>query len=119
MTTTQHPHADHLAAIAQHLNDTAEATAPDQRAGVTCTAESGGYVRRMFHSNHGGAITFGYYIIAYDHTSDITVEVQHNGIETRIMVPGYTPADVIAHAVMSALHTTIDILTTAQQGASA
>lgn len=119
MTTTLHPHTGHLAEIAEHLNDTAEATAPNQRAGVTYTSESGGYVRRNFHSNHGGAITFGYYIIAYDHTSDITVEVQHNGIETRIMVPGYTPADVIAHAVMSALRTTIDTLTTAQQGAEA
>ena len=115
MTTTLHPHTGHLVEIAEHLNDTAEATAPNQRAGVTYTAESGSYVRRNFHSNHGGAIAFGYSIIAYDHIPDITVEVQHNGIETRIMVPGYTPADVTAHAVMSALHTTIDTLTTAQK----
>lgn len=119
MTTTQHPHADHLAAIAQHLNDTAEATAPNQRAGTPYTSEEGGYIRRMFHSDHGGGITFGYSIIAYPHIDNITVEVQQGGIEARIMVPGDTPADVIAHTVMSALHTTIDILTTAQQGAEA
>ena len=117
MTTPLHAHAEHLAAIAQHLNNTAEATAPDQRAGEPYTSDAGGYIRRLFHSNHIGGITFGYTIIAYDHITDISVEVQNGDIEARIMVPGDTPAGVIAHAVMSALHTTIDTLTTAQQGA--
>ena len=119
MTTPQHPHAEHLAAIAQHLNRTAEATAPNQSAGDPYAPEEGDYIRRMFHSDHGGGVTFGYYITAYEHTTDIAVDVKRYGIETRIMVPGDTPADVIAHTAMSALRTTIDTLTTAQQGAAA
>ena len=119
MTTPQHPHADHLVVICQHLNNTPEATAPDQRAGDPYTSEEGGYIRRLFHSSHHGGITFGYFITAYEHTTDIAVDVQHSGIKTSIMVPGDVPAGLVARAVMSALRDTIDMITPARQGAAA
>lgn len=114
MTASQHPHADRLAAIARHLNTSTEATAPDQTAGDPYTSEEGGYIRRLFHSDQSGGVVFGYTIVAYEHTTDIFVDVQHSGIEADIMVPGDTPADEIAHAAMTALRTAINAINAAQ-----
>ena len=113
MSTPLHHHAEHLAAIAGHLDRTPEATAPDQSAGSPYISKEGDYVRRLFHSDYGGGIIFSFTITAYEHTTDIAVDAKLNGIEASIMVPGDTPADVIAHAVMSALRTTIDVITIA------
>ena len=113
MTAPQHHHADHLAAIAGHLDNTPEATAPGQSAGDLYISKEGDYIRRVFHRNHDGEVTINYFITAYEHTTDIAVDVKHSGIKTSIMVPGDTPAEVIAHAVMSALRSTKDIVTNA------
>lgn len=118
MTTTQHPHADRLAAIAQHLNRTDEATAPNQTVGGPYTSKEGDYIRVVFHSNNGGGVNFRYAVNAYMHPTDIYVQVHRSGIDVSIMVPGDTPADVVARAAMSALRTANNAINAAQQGAA-
>lgn len=116
MTVPRHPHADRLVAIAQHLDRTAEATAPNQSVGGPYTSKEGDYIRVVFHSNHGGGVTFRYAVNAYMHPTDIYVQVHRSGIDVAIMVPGDTPADVIAHAAMTALRTAINAINAAHQG---
>lgn len=115
MTTPQHYHAERLAVIAQHLNRTLEATLPGQSAGNPYTSKEGDYIRGIFHSEHGGEISFLYTITAYEHTPDISVDAELNGIRAGIMVPGYLSADVIAHAAMTALRTTINAINAAKE----
>ena len=110
---------NHITLIAHHLDETPEATAMHQWAGNPHNSKDGLNADRYFHNTITHEIDFMYSVQAYTHTTDISVTVKRYGIETRIMVPGGVPAAVIAHAAMSALRTTIDTITPAQQGAAA
>lgn len=115
----QHPNHETIAAIAGHLDNTPEATAPHQWAGEQYTAPDGANIDRMYHHTDGTGITFAYSVWGYYHTTDIAVMVKRHGIEARVMVPSTYPAEVIANTAMVALRTTIDTLTTTAQGAAA